>query len=106
MDKKENLTEVLNQVNNVNDGINNMIIPILKDTIKDGNKHNTKLFIFAMCELVVILITVIISIFIVYNQNQKYQEFLSQFDFGEETVYQDLDTHQGGDISNSSITNE
>ena len=106
MDKKENLNEVLNQVNNVNDGINNMIIPILKDTIKDGNKHNTKLFIFAICELVVILITVITSIFIVYKQNEKYKEFLSQFDFGEETVYQDLDTHQGGDISNSSINNE
>jgi len=87
-ERKENLQDVLERVNRVDEGVNNLIIPILKDTIKDSNKHNTKLFIFAIAELVIILITVLTAIFIVYQQTEKYQEFLSQFDY-ETTVYQD-----------------
>lgn len=105
MENKENLKEVLKGVENVNQGIHDMLIPILKDTIKDGNKTNKRLFIFAMCELLVILIIAITSSILIYKQNMKYQEFLSQFEFREETVYQDLDTHEGGDIADSTITN-
>lgn len=105
MENKESLQDILNQVKEVDNGINSMIIPILKDTIKDGNRHNNRLFIFAMAELVVLLVTVIISIFLIYRQNIKYQEFLNQFEFGmEEYSYsQDLDTHEGGDIVEPSI---
>lgn len=87
---KENLQDVLEKLNQVDTGVNNLIIPILKDTIKDGNKHNTKLFIFAMIELAVIFVVTIFSVFLVYKQNIKYQEFLSQFDY-ETTVFQDTD---------------
>lgn len=90
MKEKENLQDILDKVNQVDAGVNNLIIPILKDTIKDGNKHNTKLFIFAMIELVVIFLITIFSVFLVYKQNIKYQEFLSQFDY-ETTVFQDTD---------------
>lgn len=90
MKEKENLQDILDKVNQVDAGVNNLIIPILKDTIKDGNKQNTKLFIFAMIELAVIFLITIFSVFLVYKQNIKYQEFLSQFDY-ETTVFQDTD---------------
>jgi hypothetical protein len=96
----EDLKNVLDKVNNVENGVNNLIIPILKDTIKDSNKHNTKLFIFALAELIIILITVLTAIFVVHQQNDKYQEFLSQFDY-ETTVYQDTDDSS---VINSGIT--
>lgn len=94
MERKENLQDILDKVNQVDTGVNNLIIPILKDTIKDGNKHNTKLFIFAMMELIIILLVTIASVILIYKQNIKYQEFLSQFDFETEYV-QDLDSGEG-----------
>lgn len=100
MEEKENLKQVLKGVEDVNQGIHDMIIPILKDTIKDGNKTNKRLFIFAMIELFIILIISITSAILIYKQNIKYQEFLSQFEFGEESIYQDVDA---GDGSNSVI---
>ena len=90
MSCEKNLHDILKQVKEVDTGINTLMIPILKDTIKDGNRHNTRLFIFAMCELVIILATILTSIFVVYKQNIKYQEFLGQFDF-ETEIYQDTD---------------
>lgn len=96
MKNEENLQDILDRVNKVDAGVNNLIIPILKDTIKDGNKHNTKLFIFTMCELVVIIITVIIAMLLIYRQNNKYHEFLNQFDFTNDSSYvQDIDAGDG-----------
>lgn len=87
-----NLKEILNQVKSVEGGINQMLIPLLQDTIADANKHNRRLFILAVLELLIILATVFGSLILVYRQNVKYQEFLSQFDFETtETVYQDTD---------------
>lgn len=102
MKEEKELLDIAAQVKGVEEGINGMIIPILKDTIADGNKHNTRLFILAIIELVVILITVLVSIFFIYRQNIKYQEFLNQFDFESEYV-QDLDATDGGDIVNTKI---
>lgn len=99
MKEKENLVDIAEQVKGVDANINSVIVPILKDTIKDGNKHNSRLFILAVIELIIILITVFTSIFFVYRQNIKYQEFLSQFEFDTE-VYQDTDDNS---IINSGI---
>ena len=104
MKENDNMKEILDQVKSVDGGINNMLIPILKDTISDCNRHNTKLFIIAIIELIIILAIGIFSLFLVYKQNVKYQEFLSQFDFESEDSYtQDLDTGENGDIINPSI---
>ena len=102
---KDNMNNVLDGVKNVDSTINQMLHPILQDTISDGNKHNKRLFILIMIELFIILAISITSLFLVYRQNIKYQEFLEQFEFGEETVYQDFDTNDGGDISHSYISN-
>lgn len=87
-----NLNDVVKQLKNVEDGVNGMIVPMLKDTINDTNKHNTKLFVLNIIELIIILVVIIYSQLLIYKQNIKYQEFLSQFDM-ESEVFQDLDTN-------------
>ena len=88
-------TELLNiskQIAGVENGMNEMIIPLLKDTIEDSNKKYTKIFIAFIITLIILLVVVICSLVLIYKQNIKYQEFLSQFDFETtETVYQDTD---------------
>lgn len=100
MDRQVNLQEIMEKLQRVENGMNESVITILKDTIKDSNKHNTKLFIFAIAELAVILITIIASLLIMSKQNQRYEDFLTQFEYADETVYQDVDA---GDYSSSII---
>lgn len=90
MSEKESMYDILNEVKNVDTGINTMLVPILKDTIQDSNKHNKRLFIMLIISMVMVLCISVFSIYLVYKQNIKYQEFLSQFDF-ETEVYQDTD---------------
>lgn len=90
MNEKESMYDILNEVKNVDTGINNMLIPILKDSIQDSNKHNKRLFIIIIILTVIILAMSLFFGFLIYKQNIKYQEFLSQFDFKSE-VYQDTD---------------
>ena len=84
----KDLQEVVDQVKGVDAGINNLIVPLLKDTIEDGNRHNKRLFILCMVLAVALLLVSIYSQYLVMKQNEKYAEFLSQFEF-EETVYQE-----------------
>lgn len=103
----KNLAELASQIKNVESNVTGMIVPLLKDTIADTNRHNKRLFILCLIALVVILITNLYSQFLVYKQNKEYAEFLSQFEFvTEDTSYiQDLDSTDGGDaIINSGIT--
>lgn len=101
--EKQNLEKVVNQIKDTEKGISDIIVPMLKDTIQDYKKTFSKLFIVVVLLIIVLTGTIGYSLYLVYKQNVKYQEFLSQFEFGEETVYQDLDTHEGGDITNSTI---
>lgn len=89
---KEKLDEVYKEVKNVDDGINAILVPILQDTIADGNRYNKRMFIITVISLIVIVVIGVTSLILMYTQNQKYQEFLSQFDFETtETIYQDTD---------------
>lgn len=102
----KNLEEIADKVKGIESDVNNLIVPLLKDTIADGNRHNQRLYILNILLIVAILIIAIFSQILVAYQNQKYAEFLSQFEFeGEETTYmQDLDSADGGDaIINSGI---
>lgn len=99
---KEKLDVVAEEVKNVDKGINDMLIPILKDTIKDGNKYNKRMFILCIILSIILVVVIIVAMLLIYNQNLKYQEFLSQFEFESEYV-QDFDTTDGGNISNSTI---
>lgn len=101
-----NLNNVLDEVKNVDKDINNLLIPILQDTIAYTNKHNKRLSLLAILELCALLILVLAFIVFAYKQNIKYHEFLSQFDFQTvENVYQDLDSGEG-DINNPTLTNK
>jgi hypothetical protein len=105
MDNMKNLNDLVNQIKNVESGVQNMIVPLLKDTIADTNKHNRRLFILCIISLVAMFALGIYSQFLVAKQNEKYTEFLSQFEFGTEEIYQDLDATDGGDaIINSGIS--
>lgn len=92
----KNLNTIVEQIKNVENGVNGMIVPMLKDTIKDTNKHNTKLFILCIFELIVIAIIGIYAQFLVAKQNDKYSEFLNQFEY-ESDVYQEVTTDDAGD---------
>lgn len=94
-----NLNEIAEQLKDVENGVNSLIVPMLKDTIKDSNKHNTKLFILAILELIIIVFVTLYSQFLIYKQNTKYQEFLSQFEF-ESDIHQDT---KDNSIINSGI---
>ena len=101
----KNLTELASQIKNVESNVTDMIVPLLKDTIADTNRHNKRLFILCVLALGVILITSLYSQFLVFKQNKEYAEFLSQFEIASDEVYQDLDAFEGGDaIINSGIT--
>ena len=88
MGEMKDLEEVVQKVKGVEDGVANLIVPILKDTIKDTNQHNKRLFIMNIVLAVALLLVSIGAMILVAYQNQKYADFLSQFEF-EETVYQE-----------------
>ena len=93
----KDLKEIVDQVRGVDEGINNLIVPLLKDTIADGNRHNKRLFILNVILVISMLIISIYSQFLVMEQNKKYADFLSQFEFESDTIYQS--TNDNSDIN-------
>lgn len=93
----KDLKEIVEQVKGVDEGINNLIVPLLKDTIADGNRHNKRLFILNVILVISMLIISIYSQFLVMEQNKKYADFLSQFEFESDTIYQS--TNDNSDIN-------
>ena len=95
----KDLEEVVEKVKGVEDGVTNLIVPILKDAVKDSNKHNTRIFIICVILAISILVISLFSQHLVMKQNEKYAEFLRQFEF-ESDIYQDTDDYS---IINSGI---
>lgn len=89
----KDLSEVVEKVKGVEDGVANLIVPILKDTIQDANEHNKRLFIMNIILAVALLVVSLGAMFLVAYQNERYAEFLSQFEFESETstIYQQTD---------------
>ena len=84
----KDLDEVVEKVKNVEDGVTNLIVPLLKDTIKDSNQHNKRLFISNISLIVVILVVGIAAMLLSAYQNNKYIDFLSQFEFETDAIIQ------------------
>jgi len=84
----KDLNEIVDKVKGVEDGVNNLIVPLLKDTIQDTNKHNKRLFISNVVLIIVILVISTTSMILIACENNKYADFLSQFEF-ESEVYQE-----------------
>lgn len=93
----KDLDEVVEKVKNVEDGVTNLIVPLLKDTIADSNKHNKRLFISNVVLIIVCLAISLSAMILVAYQNDRYAEFLEQFEFESETVYQT--TNDNSDIN-------
>lgn len=98
------LNEVVEKVKDVEDGVTNLIVPILKDTIADSNRHNKRLFISNIILTLAMLFISISALILTVYQNNKYADFLSQFEFESETstIYQDADDFSNN--VNSGIT--
>ena len=105
MKNEENLEEVISKIKNLDTGINTMIVPMLKDSISDYKKIINKLIIIITILIIGIIGIGVYSQILLAKQNDKYNEFLSQFEFESDEIYQDLDTANGGDILNSNINN-
>ena len=82
----KDLNEVVQKVKGVEDNVTSLVIPILKDTIADGNRHNRNLFIISVILSVIVLIVSLFSQVLIMLQNKRYEEFLSQFEFESETT--------------------
>ena len=99
MKEHNNLNEVVNKIKGVENGIGEILVPLLKDTIQDYKKTSNKMFIIIILLITMLAGTIGYSLHLIYRQNIKYQEFLSQFDFSSE-VTQDIDAD---DNSNAAI---
>ena len=104
MDNMKDLQDIVAKVQKVDDGVNSLIVPLLKDTIADSNRHNKRLFVSNMALILAMLIISISSMILVAIQNKQYADFLSQFEFESETstIYQDADDFSNN--INSGIT--
>lgn len=78
------LEEIVDKVKKVDDGVNNLIVPLLKDTISDSDRHNERLSNSNRILSVVVLIISILSMLLFAYQNSKYAELIGRGD----TVYQ------------------
>lgn len=88
--------EIINEINQLDNSLTDVIVPMLKDTITDYRK-----IVFKLIAVIVILVIGLlgISVYSIY----KYNDFLSQFEFSSE-VYQDLDTTDNSTLNvNSGI---
>lgn len=103
MDK--DVSKIIDQIKGVDHNMSDIVVPILKDTIADYRKLSAKLIWIILSLILGITILGIIDIILVTNIINKYNDFLSNFEFGEDTILQDLDTMNGGDIVNSTINN-
>lgn len=96
MKEEQYINEIVEEVKNVNKGVTNMIIPILKDTISDYKATFRKMFAIIILLIVGLLAVIAYSQYLIAEQTNKFNEFLQQFDFESQTVYQDLDSTDGG----------
>jgi CHASE3 domain sensor protein len=101
MKEGESLQDIVDNIKGVENGINTMIVPMLKDTIKDNTRIINKLFIVIVILIIVLAVVVGYSQYLIYKQNNEYKEFLSQFEFESEYT-QDIDT----DDNSSAIIND
>ncbi len=87
MEGMRDLKEIVDQVKKVDDGVNNLIVPLLKDTISDSDRHNERLSNSNRTLAIVILVISVLAMALFVYQNNRYADILSKFDYGD-TVYQ------------------
>ena len=92
MQEKEPVNQIIQGIKGIDENVTGVIVPILKDTITDYRRVVNKLIVVVVILILIISILSGLGFFIISNQIKKYDEFLSQFDFENDTsVYQDTD---------------
>lgn len=94
------LTHILEKMKNVENTINQGFTPLYKDLAADYKKIINKLIAIIIIAIILLAGVFGYASFLIYKQNIKYQEFLSQFEF-ESEIYQDTDDNS---TINSGIT--
>lgn len=93
----QDLDAVAEKIKGVENGVTNIVVPLLKDTIKDSNLHNKRLFISNIALIILIFVVAITAMILSVYQNSRYVEFVEQFEFESDTVYQR--TNDNSDIN-------
>lgn len=87
MEGMRDLKEIADKVKQVDDGVNNLIVPLLKDTISDSDRHNERLSNSNRTLAIVVLIISVLAMALFVYENNRYADLISKYDFGD-TVYQ------------------
>ena len=85
---ERNLSEFVEEVKKVENGVTEMMIPILKDSILDYKVIYKKMF--AIIILLIMISSGVIGYlsYLLYKANNKYAEFVNQFEFESEYIQQ------------------
>lgn len=99
MDK--NVDDIIKEIKGIDNNVTNVIVPMLKDTIEDYRKIVLKL-IFVIVFLIIGIVGMgITSQIIISKQIDKYNDFLSQFEY--EGYTQEVTTSNGDSTVNDGI---
>lgn len=91
---EKSVTDIVNEIKAVDTNVNNIIIPILKDTITDYKKTFQRMFIIILVQIGALFIIITYCSYLFSQSNKKYTDFVSQFEFeGSNYVYQDTDNN-------------
>ena len=104
MDSKD-VNNIVNEIKSIDGNVTGVIVPILRDTVADYRKIVFKLIITIIILIIGIVSVSVTAQVIISKQIKQYNDFLSQFEFeSDETIYQDLDSGEGGSATvNSGI---
>lgn len=102
MDNKKDIEpkdEIAKGIKEFDKNVSDVLVPILRDTIADYRVSSLKQNRLILALIGVVLVISLVAILTVSWQINKYNDFLSQFDY-ESTIYQDTDDNS---IINSGI---
>lgn len=96
MEKK--VEEIISEIKSMDNNVSNVIVPLLKDSITDYRKIIYKLIAVIIILIFGIIGTAIAAQIIISEQSNKYNDFLSQFEFEStsDEFIQDVDTGDNG----------
>lgn len=105
MDNKD-VNNIVREIKDIDNNVTGVLVPILKDTITDYRKIVFKLIIVIVVLILSLVALGVTSQIIIAKQVQKYNDFLSQFDFsGSDSYTQAIDADNSSNpIVNDGIT--
>lgn len=98
------LEKAIQTITGVDENIQGVLVPLLRDTINDYRKVTTKLVMLLVLTIVLLGGVIVYSQFLLAEQADKYNEFFSQFEFEATEYYQETIT--GDNYSGDAIIND